>query len=347
MGKIIALDAGHGLHTAGKQTPDGIKEWELNDKVRDKIVNYLSGYDVSFLFPDNNEGEVDEGLTTRRGMYVNGKADVAASIHHNAYTGTWNDATGVEVYVDRNATDKDLELANIIYNKLVSYTGLKGRGVKRANFTVIYQNQIPAVLIEGGFMDSNNDYKVITSDQGQDAYARAVAEGLIEFCKLEKKQVTPQPTPTPTPSNSANYLVKVTVDELNVRSGNSTDYPVTTKVHKGEIFTIVEESVNQYGNKWGKLKSGAGWISLNKDYVEPYTQSKPTPAPAPAAPKTLSAGMKVKIKSSASTYCTGQKIPNSIKQRTHTVMQVGTSKYPNGVLLKEIMSWVNKSDLEY
>ena len=34
----IALDAGHGLNTPGKQTPDGIKEWTLNDKVRDKVV---------------------------------------------------------------------------------------------------------------------------------------------------------------------------------------------------------------------------------------------------------------------------------------------------------------------
>ena len=37
----IAFDAGHGLYTAGKQTPDGIKEWTLNDKVRDKIVAML------------------------------------------------------------------------------------------------------------------------------------------------------------------------------------------------------------------------------------------------------------------------------------------------------------------
>lgn len=38
----IGLDAGHGLKTAGKQTPDGIKEWTLNDKVRDKVVQLLT-----------------------------------------------------------------------------------------------------------------------------------------------------------------------------------------------------------------------------------------------------------------------------------------------------------------
>ena len=337
MSKIIALDAGHGLNTPGKQTPDGIKEWELNDKVRDKIVDKLSGYDVKFLFPDNNEGNTDESLTDRKAMYINGHADAAVSVHHNAFTGSWNNATGVEVYVDKNATDKDLELANLIHKKLVEYTGLKGRGVKRANFTVIYQNEIPAVLVEGGFMDGENDYKVITSDQGQDAYARAVAESLIEFCGLTEKQVQPA---EPAPSENQNgYLVKINTDELNVRKGPGTKYAIVTVVKKGEVYTIVSEE-----NGWGKLKSGAGWIKLS--YTTRDLNSTPAPAPKPVT-KTLKAGTKVKIKSSATKYCSGQKIPNSVKKKTYTVMQVGTNKYPNGVLLKEIMSWVNKSDLEY
>lgn len=190
MTKKIALDAGHGLHTAGKQTPDGIKEWTLNDKVRDKIVALLSGYDVEFVFPDNNEGQIDEGLSKRRGMYINEDVDAAVSIHHNAFKGVWCTATGVGVFVDRKATDADMELARLIQSRLPAYTGLKDRGIKKANFTVIYQNAIPAVLVEGGFMDNKKDYAVITSDAGQTAYAKAVAEALIVFLKLEKKSTT-------------------------------------------------------------------------------------------------------------------------------------------------------------
>ena len=346
MSKIIALDAGHGLNTAGKQTPDGIKEYIINDKVRDKIVGLLNPYDVKFLFPDNDEGNVDESLTSRKAMYINGYADVAVSIHHNALTGKWNDATGIEVYVDRNATEADLRLAQLIHDKLAAYTGLKGRGVKRANFTVIYQNKIPAVLVEGGFMDGNNDYKVITSEQGQDAYARAVAESLIEFCNLEKKetvqQTASQPTPTPTPAEPQNgYLVKVTCDVLNVRKGPGTNYVVATTVKKGEVYTIVGED-----NGWGQLKSGAGWIKLSYTTKITSGSAPAVSTPKPAA-KTLSVGSKVKIKSSAAKYCTGQKIPGSIKGKSYTVQQIGTTKYPNGVLLKEIVSWVNKSDLEF
>lgn len=183
----IGLDCGHGLKTAGKQTPNGIKEWEINDAVRDKVVAKLSEYDCEIMHTDNNEGNVDESLSYRLNAYLNAKVDAFASIHHNAFKGIFGTHTGVEVYVDINATDDDMRLAECIYKRLVEYTGLKGRGIKKVNFYVINQNKVPAVLIEGGFMDGKHDYEVITSEAGQDAYARAVAEGLVEFLGLTVK----------------------------------------------------------------------------------------------------------------------------------------------------------------
>lgn len=59
------------------------------------------------------------------------------------------------------------------------------------------------------------------------------------------------------------YTVRVTANVLNVRSGPGTKYKVTTSIKKNEVYTIVEEK-----NGWGKLKSGAGWISLK------YTKKK-------------------------------------------------------------------------
>lgn len=184
---LIAIESGHGLYTRGKETPNGIKEWLISDKVRDKVVEFLAPYNCDFLHTDNDEGIIDESLTNRLNRYIVAGAAVFVSLHHNAFTGDWNNATGVEVYTDMKPTDEDIELANLIHQKMVEYTGLKGRGVKRANFTVINQNKIPAVLCEGGFMDGTNDYKIITSDEGQTAYARAVAESLIQFLNLKKK----------------------------------------------------------------------------------------------------------------------------------------------------------------
>ena len=54
-----------------------------------------------------------------------------------------------------------------------------------------------------------------------------------------------------------NYRVRINTYTLNVRDGAGTNYKINTTVKQGEIYTIVEEE-----NGFGKLKSGAGWISL-------------------------------------------------------------------------------------
>lgn len=64
-----------------------------------------------------------------------------------------------------------------------------------------------------------------------------------------------------TTSTNTEYIVKVTADVLNVRSGAGTGYATVGQVKKGELYTIVK----QQGN-WGYLKSGLGWICL--DYTE-------------------------------------------------------------------------------
>jgi N-acetylmuramoyl-L-alanine amidase len=265
----IALDAGHGINTAGKQTPDGINEWDLNDKVRDQVVLNLKDHDVKFVFPDNNEGKIDEGLTARRTMYVREKVAAAVSIHHNAYKGSWCTANGVEVYVDKNATAKDKELANCIYSRLVKNTGLKGRGIKKANWTVIDQDTIPAILVEGGFMDNKKDSMYIRSEEGIKAYAKAISDGLIEFLNLKKKVVKPA-TPSFKSTKVDPFVVKFK-EEMNVRKGPGTKYEIAMSKGKKVVckvnykYTIVETS--KVGTAlWGKLKSDAGWVCIASKY---------------------------------------------------------------------------------
>jgi len=65
-------------------------------------------------------------------------------------------------------------------------------------------------------------------------------------------------------------------------------------------------------------------------------------AQAPATAPTLKAGSKVKVKNTATKYSTGQTIPNWVKGNTYTVQQIGNGR----ILLKEIVSWVNTSDVE-
>lgn len=73
-------------------------------------------------------------------------------------------------------------------------------------------------------------------------------------------------TSTSTATTFKSYLVKVTTDALNIRKGAGTNYAVTGCIRDRGTYTIVAESTGQGSTKWGKLKSGAGWISL--DYVK-------------------------------------------------------------------------------
>jgi hypothetical protein len=72
--------------------------------------------------------------------------------------------------------------------------------------------------------------------------------------------VQPQSQASPT---AAPYLVKITANVLNIRSGPGTDYAIVDTIKDHGIYTIIDEK-----NGFGKLKSGKGWISLQ------YTQKK-------------------------------------------------------------------------
>lgn len=62
------------------------------------------------------------------------------------------------------------------------------------------------------------------------------------------------------------YLVKVTASVLNIRKGAGTNYGTNGSIRDRGVYTIVEEASGIGATQWGKLKSGAGWISL--DYTK-------------------------------------------------------------------------------
>ena len=62
------------------------------------------------------------------------------------------------------------------------------------------------------------------------------------------------------------YRVRVGIKNLNIRKGPGTNYDKTGKYTDVGVFTIMAEADGEGAAKWGKLKSGAGWISL--DYAK-------------------------------------------------------------------------------
>ena len=243
--KKLVLDAGHGYNTSGKRTKATLgkqyREWSLNNAVCNYIAQYLKDYDVTIYRTDNTSGATDVSLSQRVSKTNAINPDLFISIHHNAGGGT-----GTEVYMHTYGTSEDNKVANIIAPKLASNTGLRNRGVKKNTFAVL-TCKATAVLVEGGFMDTANDYKVITSVAGQQAYARAIADSVIQYLGLKKVGTT--------------FKIRVVnCNYLNARKGPSTQYAVADTVKVGTILTIVGSSGN-----WYKTKSG---LYVSKDYCQ-------------------------------------------------------------------------------
>ena len=71
----------------------------------------------------------------------------------------------------------------------------------------------------------------------------------------------------PTSAKFERYTVRITSDSgVNIRKGAGTNYDVVGAIPKGGAYTIVAEKNGKGAKKWGKLKSGAGWIAL--DYTK-------------------------------------------------------------------------------
>lgn len=63
-------------------------------------------------------------------------------------------------------------------------------------------------------------------------------------------------------SAAVNYMVRVKITDLNIRSGPGTNNAKKGVIKPG-VYTIVQEATGTGASKWGKMKSGAGWISLD------------------------------------------------------------------------------------
>lgn len=83
---------------------------------------------------------------------------------------------------------------------------------------------------------------------------------------IEKRNLTQYDVKKNAEDSFKPYLVKVSINDLNIRKGPGTNYARTGRFTGKGVFTIVAESDGKGATRWGKLKSGAGWISL--DYAK-------------------------------------------------------------------------------
>jgi N-acetylmuramoyl-L-alanine amidase len=187
----ISLSAGHGFHTSGKRTPDGMREWTFNSIVVKYMMILLADYqDVAVLRLDDPTGVNDIPLKERAERSSSWGANVHIDIHANAYGSTWNEANGIETFIfDVKEKESNL-LANHVQENLIKYTGLKSRGVKEAGWYMIQYTKAQAkILVEAGFMTNPKEAALLKSDDYRKTVAKAIVDALVAVYGLKKKQV--------------------------------------------------------------------------------------------------------------------------------------------------------------
>lgn len=192
----IALGAGHGIKTAGKRCmkaldPKETREWWLNDRICDYVESYLKDYEGYSLLrlDDSDDGADDVPLAQRTNAANAWGADFYLSVHHNAGI-NGGSGGGIIAYTHPQSSKASVEWRDALYDALIRYTGLKGdRSYPKAtgNYHVLRESNMPAVLLELGFMDSKTDVPVILSDRYAQQCAYAIVEIIVRKGKLTKK----------------------------------------------------------------------------------------------------------------------------------------------------------------
>ncbi|MCA0970848.1 N-acetylmuramoyl-L-alanine amidase [Halobacillus litoralis] len=188
MPKLVALDDGHGIHTAGKRTPiipelgRSIRENEFNRAVVRLLKKELerSGFDT-LLVASTDE---DVSLKNRVDLANTRRADIYVSIHYNAFDGSFSGSnpSGIEIYVYPGTLNKESgKLANAVGKYLRQGTKQNWRGIKEANFYVLRESMMPAILTENGYMDNKNEALLMVDENFQLEVAIEHAKGICEY----------------------------------------------------------------------------------------------------------------------------------------------------------------------
>lgn len=288
---LVAIDAGHGMHTEGKQSVpmsknlyiDGelvrakgkiIKENEWNRGVSEYLSAALKRCGIDTMFTADMTGKTDIALSTRASKANKAKADILISNHYNAIgsCAKWQTRVkGLLVMHTKNSSSNSIKLGKLAVKHLkkdIDYEYSYGlmRDVDMSGFTlaILRQTTMPAILIEYGFMDYEKEAKLMLDKKHQEKCAEAVAKAVCEYfgvTYIEKQEETTEE------ANKTKY-VRI-LQDINIHSKPDFDAAnVIGKVTAGGAYTVVE-TIKRSGTDMYKLKSGV-YITASPKYVEVF-----------------------------------------------------------------------------
>lgn len=186
--KKIVIDPGHGGTDPGA-TNGTYKEKDFNLNIGLKVRDYLQAhYEASILMTRTTDKKMD--LSERTQFANSNKADYFCSIHINAGGGTGWESYIYNGTVSQFTINAQNTIHSTVMNAISTKYGVRDRGKKRANFHVLRETTMPAILLENLFIDTTSDLNLLKNNTFITDLANAIGKGIAQALSLPTKSTT-------------------------------------------------------------------------------------------------------------------------------------------------------------
>jgi N-acetylmuramoyl-L-alanine amidase len=179
--KRVTVDPGHGGTDTGTIGQKGTREKDVTLAIATKLAAVMKANGISVQMTRMKDLEVL--LRPRVEMANHNDSDVFISIHANSF-GNQHGVEGIETYY---FSDESYPLARAIHRQLLLQLKQPDRGVRKNNFYVVHHTQMPAALVEIGYLSNAHEESLLSSAAYQDKAARAIYAGIKDFLAEKAK----------------------------------------------------------------------------------------------------------------------------------------------------------------
>lgn len=181
--KVIVLDAGHGGRDQGTSSGD-VLEKDINLSVVKKLAKLLENDKIEILLTREDDTKV--GLEERAEFANKNEADLFISLHCN-YCEEDAGVQGLECYY-REDSEEGGALASHIVDAFEGEDRIINRGTRTANFRVLRNTRMPAVLVEMGYLSNRTERDKLADEAYQEILAEKLAEGILASDVFQEEQ---------------------------------------------------------------------------------------------------------------------------------------------------------------
>ncbi len=175
-GHVVAIDPGHGGTDPGAIGVTGLVEKDVVLDVCLRLRAFLQQRGVQVVMTRETDVFVDLGA--RVPLALRAGATVFVSVHANA--SVRSAIRGVETYYLK---PDGMRLATLIQEELGRSLGIPDRGIRTANFKVLRDSPVPAVLVEIGYLTNPMDEALLRTGNFRETVAQAIGRGILQFLR--------------------------------------------------------------------------------------------------------------------------------------------------------------------